>query len=164
MAIYSDFSSLLQLGVGVGIGLSLFRAPVDLRLAWISKTLDSEILAMHGSNSPFARTKRRDMQDLRLSLLSKKDSLNRNLVPFMFAAIVAAALNLAGLIAVSLWGERVASTGEIALFFLISVGWYLVELLALEALARYQLQSLTLNLAALRAKKAPPIQLPPEAH
>ena len=87
MATYGDFSSLLQLGVGVGIGLSLFRAPVDLRVAKLMRILGGEITALRGSETQFGIRKRRDMQDLEFGFTTVRLSLERRQLPFMICAL-----------------------------------------------------------------------------
>ena len=69
MPTYGDFSSLLQLGVGTGIGLSLFRAPVDIRTANLERVLNGEILALRNAANDFARLKRRELMSLRLQFI-----------------------------------------------------------------------------------------------
>lgn len=98
MASYGDFSSLLQLGVGVGIGLSLFRAPVDLRVAQLDRTISGELSALKGSTEAFGRTKRRDLSDLRFRFTLSRTELQRSQIPYMVAAVISAVANLVCLI------------------------------------------------------------------
>jgi hypothetical protein len=160
MTSYGDFSSLLQLGVGIGIGLSLFRAPVDLRVSRIDRVIESELVALRGLATPFAKAKRRDIMDLRLRFVSIKDDLNEHMLPFMIAAVFAALLNLAGLITVTLCADRGAGPTEAGVFLFISVGWFLIEIALLEGLAQWTLRKFTRDLVQVRTRKAPKIEIP----
>src|SRR5687767_12270602 len=109
MVTYGDFSSLLQLGVGLGIGLSVFRAPVDLRVSRITRIIDAEIAALSGTQTDVGRRKRIAFMDLRLSFATKSRGLENLQVPFMFTAVAAAALNLCGLIYATLSADSEVS-------------------------------------------------------
>jgi hypothetical protein len=154
MAIYGDFSSLLQLGVGLGIALSLFRAPVDLRTARIARALDGDILALRGVPTEFARTKRIDLMNLRLHFQETCEGIEKSQLPFMIAALVAALINLGFLIKASFDAggsvgphiEYVMTFFSVAIYFLIGLG--------LEVLARYQLGPILQKLNELRERKA----------
>ena len=74
MVTYGEFSSLLQLGVGIGIGLSIFKAPIDLRTNRIGRVLDAEILALRGGASDFTKQKRRELMMLRSRFLQVRGS------------------------------------------------------------------------------------------
>lgn len=155
MATYGDFSSLLQLGVGVGIGLSLFRAPVDLRVAKLSRTLSGEITALQGSQTQFGKRKRRDMRDLELAFVTIRLSLERRQVPFMVCALLLAALNLSGLIVATIDKDRTACGYELCGLLLVTVGGFLLLLGAMEIMARAHLSGVTKELRELQARRAP---------
>ena len=156
MATYGDFSSLLQLGVGVGIGLSLFRAPVDLRVAKLMRILGGEITALRGSETQFGIRKRRDMQDLEFGFTTVRLSLERRQLPFMICALFLAALNLAGLMAATLDKDRAACGFELYGLLFVTVGGFLLLLVAMEIMARLYLSDVTKELRELQARRAPP--------
>ena len=159
MAVLGAFSSLLQLGVGTGIGLSVFRAPVDLRVRRISRTIEGEVVALKGVATPFARTKRRDMLDLRFQFVTVREELDNRLRPFMIAAVIGAFLNLLALIAATTDADRVVSSFQAGELIFLSVGWFLIVLAALELLARLKLGTLVHDLQTLRQRRTPPVQL-----
>jgi len=159
MASFGDFSSLLQLGVGTGVGLSLFRAPVDLRVARISRTIEAELVALRGVTMPFAQRKRRDMLDLKLRFVTVREALDRSLMPFMIAAVIGAFLNLLALIAATMDTGRALTPCQADALIFLSVGWFLMVVVALEVLARLKLQSINRDLRTLRQKRATSIQI-----
>ena len=158
MTSFGDFSSLLQLGVGTGIGLSLFRAPVDLRVARIARTIEAELVALRGAVPPFARSKRRALHDLNLTFRVVRQRLERQLKPFMVAAVIGALVNLWALVEATVRSNRPISPREADALIFLSVGWFVLEIVALEVLARIMLRATTRELASLRAKRAPEAQ------
>jgi len=135
MATYGDFSSLLQLGVGIGIGLSLFRAPVDLWTARLEKAFDAELRALRGTAiTGFRQKKRQALQGLRLRYFGAVRTAGKQLLPFMVAAATGAVVNLASLIWVSLSFN--ADPGGWSYFFIfISSIYYIILLIALTVFA-----------------------------
>lgn len=158
MATYGDFSSLLQLGVGIGIGLSLFRAPVDLRVAYLGRTIDSEI-AMLRSPLPFAKRKRRDLQDLKLRFLTVSGNLERRQLPFMVIAVGLSVANLAALIWAAVDKDRCVSGPELWMLLAISVGGYILLIAALEILARLSLSKIMKDHKQIQLTRAPQIPI-----
>jgi hypothetical protein len=160
MASFGDFSSLLQLGVGTGIGLSLFRAPVDLRVNSISRTIENELIALEGATTPFAVIKRRDISDLKLRFLTIRDRLNQTMIPFMIAAVMGALINLVALIDATFNADSQLSFAATIWMVFIAVGWFLIELLVLEIIARTRLGELQTDLDLLRQSRTSPMQFP----
>lgn len=160
MTTLGDFSSLFQLGVGTGIALSLFRAPVDFRSNRMNRVLDSELTALKNATSHFARIKRRNLLDFSLRFNSARDAIERVLLPFMVFAVMGAIANLVGLIAAALNADRCLSNAEMCLALFVTVIWFVLEIAALEVLARSRFSQLSSELDSLRAQKAPPAQLP----
>lgn len=161
MPVNGDFSSLLQFGAGLGIGLSLFRAPVDLRVSRIMRTLDGELTALQGIRSAFARTKRRDMMDLKLRFTATRQDLEAAQIPYMIAAIIGAICNITCLIYVALNSGEQATTLAMAIFLFLSIGFFIIIILLLEILARLKLSGILTSLTELRQRRnfepAPPI-------
>jgi hypothetical protein len=152
MATYSDFSSLLQLGVGIGIGLSLFRAPVDIRTARLEKVLNSEIIALRGGGAAavFRHKKWRALQALRLQYLGVRQDLERYQFPFMVAAAIGAMANLCALIKVALFASVDPGTGVGYFLVFISSVYFLIVLALLEVLARWHLGPIEKRLKAIQ--------------
>jgi len=147
MPTYGDFASLLQLGVGIGIGLSLFRAPVDIRTAKLEKVLAAEILALKGSGpTEFRASKRRALQKLRLGYAAVRQDLERYQHPFMILAALGAFANLAALVFVSLYAQQTASDYATYALIFVSSGYFLLLLLLLEVIARWHLGPLKTRL------------------
>lgn len=153
MASFGDFSSLLQLGVGTGIGLSLFRAPVDLRVKFLSKVIEEELASLNNSSSQFGRKKRRDISDLKQKFLEVCDKLDIYMQPFMVAAVVGAALNLIALIDRTLNSDIELSNVAIWWLLFVSVGFFILELALLEVLARRCLGPIANELAVIRRRR-----------
>jgi hypothetical protein len=154
MAIYGDFTSLLQLGVGIGIGISLFRAPVDLRVSRLGRMIDDEIAALRGTDVPFAQKKRRDLMDLRFRFITVRADLDRWQWPFMVAAVIGAAANLAELVVATLDKDRPVCAFDRWTLLFVSIGWFLLLLAALEVLARVALRAIQQDFSALQARRA----------
>lgn len=156
MTTYGDFSSLLQLGVGIGIGLSLFRAPVDLRASKLIRTIDNELTVLRNPINPFAKAKWRDVRQLRYRFGQVRDSLDRVQLPFMWAALTLAALNLAALVVATVDKERVACGAELYGLLFVTIGGFLLLLAALEGLARWHLAPIRAELKQIQSRRAPP--------
>jgi hypothetical protein len=151
MATLGEFSSLLQLGFGIGIGLSLFRAPVDLRTAKLAREIDGDLAAIRGVASEVARTKRRGLMTLKLRFANTRRELDSKQIPFMIAALLGALANLAGLIAASSDAQRTLSSGQQAGLIFLSSGYFLLLALCLEVLARWYLTALFEELKRVRS-------------
>lgn len=160
MATYGDFSSLLQLGVGIGIGLSLFRAPVDLRASKLMRVMDNELTVLRNPNNPFARTKWRDVRQLRYRFGQVRDTLDRVQLPFMWVALALAVLNLAALIMATLDKERIACGAELYGLLFVTIGGFFILLAALEGLARWHLGPIQAELKQIQSRRAPPAAAP----
>lgn len=160
MATYGDFSSLLQLGVGIGIGLSLFRAPVDLRTSKLMRTMDNELTVLRNPNNQFAKMKWRDVRELRYRFGQVRDDLDKVQLPFMWAAIVLAILNLAALVVATVDKERAADGLELYGLLFIAVGGFFIILAALEGMARWYLNPIRAELRKIQSRRAPPVAAP----
>ncbi|CAA2106912.1 hypothetical protein MBUL_03902 [Methylobacterium bullatum] len=156
MATYGDFSSLLQLGVGIGIGLSLFRAPVDLRVSKLTRTMDNELTALRGASMPFAKVKWRDVQQLRYRFAQVRLTLERQQLRFMVIALALALLNLVALVEATLDKDRPACGVELYGLLFVAIGGFVALLSVLEVLARYHLGPIQRELQLIQARRAPP--------
>jgi hypothetical protein len=151
MATMGEFSSLLQLGFGIGIGLSYFRAPVELRSASLGKAVDDEITVIAGVNTAKAQEKRGELSSLKLAFNDEMERLEKWQLPFMIAAITGAAGNWIALIYASLYAtDSVTTAGEIGLIIL-SVIYYLALGLVLEIMAQWRFRDVRLRLAQIRS-------------
>lgn len=160
MATYGDFSSLLQLGVGIGIGLSLFRAPVDLRASKLMRAMDNELTVLRNPNNPFARTKWRDVRQLRYRFGQVRDILDRIQLPFMWAALALAVLNLAALVVATVDKERIACGAELYGLLFVTIGGFFIVLAALEGLARWHFGQISTELKEIQSRRAPSAAAP----
>lgn len=151
MATFGEFSSLLQLGFGVGIGLSYFRAPIDLRSASLRQEIEDEITIVDGVPSSEAEQKRGDLASLNLTFNDELDNLEKWQFPFMVAALAGAAGNLIALVMASLHAMQLLTTVAEMGLIVLSVGYYLVIVGLLEIIARWRFRSVKLRLAQIRA-------------
>ena len=93
MATLGEYGSLLQLGFGIGIGLSIFRAPMDLLSISFEKDLRAELDVFEGVQTTKAKTNKSDLGDLSLEFAQTAEALNSFHLPFMIAAIAGALVN-----------------------------------------------------------------------
>lgn len=139
MATIGEFSSLLQLGVGIGIGLSVFRAPVDLRVSRLSSALDDELRVLAGIKSDVARQRLGALSAIKIELGRRRAPIERWLSIFLTATVIGAVLNLAALVFASIDAQRTLDLTEQWGLITISVLYYLAILAMLEVFARYWL-------------------------
>ena len=154
MSAYGEFASLFQLGVGVGIGLSLFRAPVAVRISAISRKLNGELTTLKGVKTDFGKQKRRDLMALKLQFIKKNVTLDRQQFPFMILAVFGAVLNLCFLIKATL--NPLSNVSETMIYVLlgISVIYFLVLIILLELLARHHLSKIFSALMEIQTRRA----------
>jgi hypothetical protein len=151
MATLGEFSSLLQLGFGIGIGLSYFRAPVELRSASLRQAIEDEITIVRGVSSAKAQQKLGDLSSLKLAFNEEIDKLEGWQLPFMIAALAGGAGNWIALVFASVSAQCVlTATGEFGLIFL-SVGYYILLAIALEFIAQWRFRSVRLRLVQIRS-------------
>ncbi len=136
MATLGEYSSLLQLGVGLGIGLSLFRAPVDLRVSKLTERMDDEMTVLQHVGTSAAKERIAILSSIRLDFAKEKIKAEETLAYFLAASLAGAGANWFALI----WASRDAGAalsvwGELGLITL-SVLYYLAILAILELLAR----------------------------
>jgi hypothetical protein len=151
LATLNDFASLLQLGVGIGIGLLAFRAPMDLRVGQLSKALDEEFRVFSGGTSDKALSALQEIASLQLEFNETCIKLERWNRPFMAITILVALGNWVALIFASLYASTVLTCSQESGLLTLSVFYYVVIWLILEALARWQLRGVQSKLKALRA-------------
>src|SRR5260221_8844759 len=98
MSNLGEFSSLLQLGVGFGVGLSFFRAPMNLLLKKMEHDLAKEMDVLDAVQTPPAKRAKAELSGLQMDISKTPVTLNRLNLPFMIAAIIGAAVNWVALI------------------------------------------------------------------
>lgn len=150
MATLGEFSSLLQLGFGIGIGLSYFRAPVELRASTLAQAIDGEISIVRGVTTPKAQQKTADLSSLKLRFSDIREQLEKLQFPFMVAAIAGALANWIFLILASLYASRQLLRYEKLGLLFVSVGYFVLLLVVLELIAQFRFRSVRLRLAAIR--------------
>lgn len=155
MTTFGNFSSLLQLGVGIGIGLSLFRAPVDLRVSKLDRAIEAELAALRGVTLAFATLKRRDLLDLKLHFRSTKENLEVDMLPFMALAVIGSALNLVGLVFASIYPAYVLNNYELYAIIFVSIVLFALDMVFLEAIAQFTINPIKKKLLEIRLRKAP---------
>jgi hypothetical protein len=119
MATLGEYGSLLQLGFGIGIGLSIFRAPMDLLSLAFERDLSAEMNVLEGVQTPKAQTNKSALSDLKLEFAQTARTLESFHLPFMIAAIAGALVNWALLAsASSKAGRDLSYEEEWAVFFI----------------------------------------------
>jgi hypothetical protein len=145
-----EFGSLLQLGFGIGIGLSLFRAPMDLRANALMSGIADALKLLAKARTPEAAAKRLSLLDLRVKFHQERRKLDAWNRPIMIALIAGAAANLVALIWASVRAQdQIGIWWQLTLIF-ISVGYYVLALALLEVLARRHFSSVAADLKQIR--------------
>ena len=150
MATLGEFGSLLQLGAGIGIGLSVFRAPVDLRVASIAKVIDNELDVIRGLDTERANQIRGRLASLKLKFSDEREWLDTFQKPFMVVTVILAITNWLGLIAASFYAQRDLSEFEQWALVCVSVGAYVAIVVILEGVARWRLGFVSREISAVR--------------
>ena len=152
MSNLGEFGSLLQLGVGFGVGLSLFRAPMALLQRKLDRDLAQELDVLSAVQTPAAKRSKAELSDLQMEISSTTVTLNRLNLPFMIAAILGAAVNWIALIYASLHADSPLSSTEEWMLIGISVGWFLLIGFVVAIAALAYLLPLANRLYAIRAR------------
>lgn len=153
MATLSEFTSLLQLGFGVGVGLSFFRAPMDLRANALARAIESQLGVVKGLRTAKAQERGGKLASLKLKFVEQRRKLNRLNRPFMGLTVLFALLNLAALIWASLDASHTLSRAERDWLLFIAVGSYVIIFVALEAIARWLFRDVAAELRKLSGAK-----------
>jgi hypothetical protein len=153
MATLGEFGSLLQLGFGVGVGLSLFRAPMELRANALARAIEAQLGVVKGVQAPKARERSGKLASLKLKFVEQRRKLNRLNRPFMVLTIAFALLNLAALIWASVDASHVLLSGECNILLFVSVGSYVAIFAALEGVAQWLFWGVAGELRALSPGK-----------
>jgi hypothetical protein len=124
MATLGEYSSLLQLGVGFGVGLSLFRAPMSLFVDKLENDLAAEVDVLEKVHSPKAKEARSTLASLKLEISRKQRKVENWNLPFLIAAILGAAVNWALLVAASKCASYTLSFAEESVLLAVSVGLF----------------------------------------
>ncbi|MEO9462657.1 MAG: hypothetical protein ABJ242_07975 [Marinomonas sp.] len=143
MPTFSDFSSLVQLGAAVGIGLSLFRAPIEGRLKALNAQLSSEIGAIDGLNSEKARQRRRKVYGIRLKANLCEQRVKKRAKPLLGALIFGAIINVLTLICFGFVADQEIDSHWFAFTIFTTVLYYpsiylFLSILALEEIGPIQ--------------------------
>jgi hypothetical protein len=148
----ADFSSLLQLGIGLGIGLSLFRAPLERRAETLGRTIDGQLTIIQGVNTPLAQERNRQLADLKVTYLQCRTRLEEAQKPLMCSVVVGAAINLICLVYAALYADKnVHFIVQYLLIFASSL-YYLVIWLIIEAIAGVIFRDVRKRLKALTVR------------
>jgi hypothetical protein len=136
MATLGDFGSLLQLGFGIGIGLSLFRAPFVLRTRRLTSALRDHGKIVAGVATTEAKERQGTLASLSLELSDAISRLEKWYLPFLVSALFGAAVNLVLLVWASISSGTTIDQAAMAWLIFAAVGYYALVLLILEVIAR----------------------------
>src|ERR1700737_3588200 len=113
MSNLGEFGSLLQLGVGFGVGLSLFRAPMTLLLRKLDEDIAKEMDVLSTVQSIEAKRVKADLSALKMDIAKNTETLGLLALPFLISALVGAAVNWLVLIYASFFAQNtITSTDE----------------------------------------------------
>jgi hypothetical protein len=152
MATLGEYGSLLQLGFGIGVGLSIFRAPMDLLSRSFEKDLDAEMNVLEGVQSPKAQAIRSALSDLKLEFAQTSRALDSFHLPFMIATILGAIVNWGLLAKASNDASHVLTTNEQQFVCFIAGPYFLMIALILAAFTVLRLKPLKNQLSAIRSR------------
>lgn len=136
MAALGEFCSLLQLGFGIGAGLSVFRAPTELRAARLTRSLEAEANIVRGVSNPKAKERLGAVASLKLKLNDRLLRIDRIQTPFMACTLMCAAANWFLLICASRNASYTLTELQEWSLVGVSVAIYIAILIALEVIAR----------------------------
>ncbi len=134
------FASLLQLGFGIGIGLSVFRTPLTLRATILGKRLDSELTIIRDIRSTQAEELRGKISSAKLVYHNAMQEIEKSYLPLMGAVLVGAAANLVALIASSLYPDMPVDGFWATILIIVSFGYYVALALIIEVYTRYRMR------------------------
>ncbi|QYO77192.1 hypothetical protein [Devosia salina] len=149
MSNLAAFASLLQLGFGIGIGLSVFRSPLTLRATSLGKRLDAELSIIKDSHSTKANELRGKLSSAKLLYHDAMREMERSYVPLMGAVLIGALANMSGLILASLYPDVVVNESLSGVLLFISTGYYLFVALVIEIYTRYRMRAVYSALAGI---------------
>lgn len=151
MATMGEFDSLLQLGVGIGIGLSVFRAPMDIKATYLGNALADEANVLSGVNTPQGRKKLGEISTLRLQFNDARELMEKWQRPFLYATILGAAANWVALIFASLYANWALSERQEIFLIFLSVIYYVLIWVILALIANCHFSSVQKRLLEIRA-------------
>ena len=139
MSTMGDYGSLLQLGFGIGIGLSLFQAPIELRYSRLSTSIAQQLEITSRIQTPKGRAMHNELSSINLSLLGEYKLVKQFEKPVLFVVIILALSNWASLIYVSLHASDPVSRSNSWLFLSISVFGFSALAIVIEIFVRIRL-------------------------
>lgn len=142
MPTMSDFASLLQLGAGIGIGFSLFRAPLDVRTDRFERILNSEEGAFRGNESERGRYVLRKIHSARIKLQLTRRELHDTHSHMSFILFIIAVINWIFLCVVTIWPNENVNTLGCFFFLLVSVFSYIVLGVWIECMVKRKMADL----------------------
>lgn len=142
MPAYGDFTSIAELGTGIGIGLSFFRAPIDKRLLYLRGRIETEMTLLKAISTPLATSKKTEFSNLSVKVSTKRRELERVLKGATVIASLGAAVNAMFLSFACLQAEREISGAMQMWYLLAGIGLYMALLLFLECIALVELKPL----------------------
>jgi hypothetical protein len=128
----SDFASVLQLGAGIGIGLSFFRAGFDRKQRALKRRFARAGAAY---DNPATREERKhltELSTLRTRFGSRVSRADRRVTVFQVAAFIGGIANMILLAWVTFHGDQALSRWEQFVGLAASLGYFSVLLAALE--------------------------------
>lgn len=143
------FASLLQLGFGIGIGLSVFRTPLTLRAINLGKRLDAELSIVRNNSSDTAENLRGRLSSAKLMYHDKMCEIEKSYVPLMGAVLAGAAINLFYLVWSSVSPEIEIDNIFASFLIFISVFYYAIIALFIEIYTRVRMKPIYSSLSGI---------------
>lgn len=153
MATLGEFGSLLQLGFGIGVGLSVFRAPMERRARSLEGAIEAQLGVVKGVRTAKAQDRTGKLASLKLSFVAQRRKLNRFNLPLLWTTVGFAILNLGALIWASLDAAHRLTASERNILLFVAVGSYALLLASLECIAAWLFRNVSADLKSLSSKK-----------
>jgi hypothetical protein len=150
MATLGEYGSLLQLGFGIGIGLSVFKAPTDLLLKRLANDLTAELAVFQRTNTDRANQVTASLSDLHIRLSEAIKKLESSYPVFLIPALAVAMINWVLLAIASTNAAYVLSAAQESLLIIVSGPVYIVIALIVWGWAQWLLLPIRGSLDTIR--------------
>lgn len=152
MSIISDFTSLFEIGVGLGVGLSLFRMPVDNRKTHLIRRIEEGIELFKHGHTTYAKKRYEEFSEISIRLHIDIISMEQGIKHHPIVMLIGALMNFTFLV-ISAFDPNFLVSIELGWFFVfIAIGWYGVAAVTLLYMVNHHLGPVARDLIALETK------------
>lgn len=123
---FADFSSFFEVGIGLGVGLSLFRIPIDNRKFALIRRVDNELRLFSHQGTQVAVERFERAGELSILLDAAVLRLEKQVKDFPIISLIGSLLNAMMLFRVAMSSSQYVTAADIWLFAFVSIGWYVL--------------------------------------